>query len=80
MPARECQKCKELVEAAQSASIRHIEAQSKLRMANMRFDHQAATALKQTVEETSRERERAVAELHEHLQTHGGEIGRTANG
>ncbi|HKE21361.1 MAG TPA: hypothetical protein VKB88_03165 [Bryobacteraceae bacterium] len=81
MIERECQMCQELLQAAQGAAVRHIDALSKLRMANMRFDHESIPPLQQAVEEARRVRERAMAVLREHFATHPGEaLKESANG
>src|SRR5215469_16254741 len=62
----QCQLCKDFLEAAQTATKRHIDAQSKLRMANMRFEHEAVPMLESLVEEAARGREQALARLRDH--------------
>ncbi len=56
-----------LLGAAQTAAMRHIDAQSKLRMAHMRYDREAVPALEAAVEAARLEREQALAALEKHL-------------
>lgn len=81
MIERECEVCREFLGAAQGAAVRYIDALSRLRMANMRYEHDLIPALQKAVEEARRERERAMATLREHFATHPDEaIKGTANG
>lgn len=80
MLVAECQLCKDFLQAAQIAAKRHIDAKSKLRMANMRFEREAVPGLESLVEEAGRAREQALARLRDHAASHGEEIGRSANG
>lgn len=81
MMERECRTCKELLQAAQGALVRHIDTLSRLRLANIRFEHDAVDALKAAVEEAWRERERTITVLRQHFATHPGEqMGETAKG
>jgi hypothetical protein len=67
-----CQTCKELLNAAQIATVRHVDAKSKLRMAEMRYEHEAIPALEAAVEEARWKREEALAALHGHFNSHSG--------
>jgi len=81
MVERACPVCKELLEKAQGASVRHVEAQSRLRLANIRFEHESMAALEEAVEEARREREQTMMVLRDHFATHSeGKVGRTARG
>lgn len=75
----ECQLCKDFLEAAQTATKRHIDAKSKLSMANMRFERDAIPTLKSLVEQAGRAREQALARLRGHVATHEQGISRSAN-
>jgi hypothetical protein len=80
MIQQECAACQRLLQEAQGAAVRHIDALSRLRMANMKFEHGAIPGLQQAVEEARRDREQTMAVLRAHFATHGtAELGRTAN-
>ena len=70
MVERACRVCKELLQKAQSAAVRHVDALSRLRLANIRSEHESIAALEAAVEETRRERERTMALLRDHFATH----------
>jgi hypothetical protein len=76
----ECQLCKEFLEAAQAATKRHIDAQSRLRTATIRFERDSIPALEALVQEAGRARQQALANLKGHADTHGGGLSHTANG
>lgn len=73
MLVKGCQMCKYFLGTAQTAVMRHIDAQSKLRMAHMRYDREAIPALEAIVEAGRLERAQALAELEKHLGTHPAE-------
>lgn len=70
----ECLVCKDLLEAAQTATRRHIDAQSRLRMAEIRFDRQARPGLEGVLQKAALAREQALALLRDHAATHSEEI------
>jgi len=70
MPDAQCQTCKDCLDTAQAAVIRHIDCQSKLRMAVLRQDREAIPGLEAASEAARSARDQAVSELRAHLATH----------
>jgi len=67
----ECEVCKDYLEEARTATKRHINAQSRLRTAAIRFEHEALPGLQSVVDQAARAREEAVGKLRLHLASHG---------
>ena len=70
MPHAECARCKELLDEAAVAILRHVRAVGQLESARLRRDEAAAAEMEAAVREASLQRENAVALYHSHHSTH----------
>ena len=66
----ECEECRGLQETAVFAIRRHIEARGRRELALLEHDHELAMALDDVVRDSAEAREKAVAALRLHLETH----------